>query len=141
MHNEAVHAAELLRMSVVMADMTAFFLSRLQAQQARIETHVEKITCLEDNREPTLEDLQAQVRGQRAEIQRISPSAESFDRIAGLFRRMHATWAICVVKVAQFVIKGAQQIVAMAATMEKMAAMNPDNALNHAVEMIPFDMT
>ena len=58
-----------------------------------------------------------------------------------MFRRMHATWAICVVKVAQFVIKGAQQIVAMAATMEKMAVMDPDNALNHAVEMIPFDMT
>ena len=54
MYNEVVHAAELLRMSVVMSDMTAFLLTRLQAQQAKIDTHVEKITCLEDNRESTL---------------------------------------------------------------------------------------
>ena len=49
MYNEAVHAAELLRMSVVMLDMAAFLLTRLQAQQAIIDTYAEKITCLEDN--------------------------------------------------------------------------------------------
>ena len=66
MYNEVVHAAELLRMSVVMSDMTAFLLTRLQAQQAKIDTHAEKITCLEDNRESALSDLQAKVREQCA---------------------------------------------------------------------------